>query len=552
MSKPTRMPQEMVREYLERGLWSPDTMVRALERHATGVPDGEAMSDRQSRLTWAQVKNQSDLLALGLLDLGLKRDDLVLIQLPNGVENLLVRIALKKAGLLAAFAPIMWRQSEMGPMFRYLDPKAVLLVDEFRGFDYLEMMASIRDEDRSQAQPHLLVSGDRVPAGAISLNDLMQRRADPQIRPDCLDQTRYGPDEVSLLSLSSGSTGEPKVCEWPEGAQVLIGSGIASRLKLTREDVVGIFAPVGGGAGAMAWLIAAQLGCRMVLSESMAAETILELIERERVSFMGTVPAILLRLLEHPDLSRYDLSSLRVIRTGTAALLPSVAQEAEAKLGCVMAPAYGSMETVSIAQAALDDPREIRLGGSVGRALPGIEVKLVDETNQEVPAGEVGELWVRGPGTSSGYFRDLEATRRAWGELGREGWFRTGDLAGIDAQGNLSLLGRKKQVIIRGGNKVHPAEIESILCRHPKVLEAAVVGVPHPVLGEVPCAFVIPRTGVDVVPEEFDAFLRSKNIASYKIPEEVLLMDEFPRLDSNKVNRLDLVQRFLSVRQAKE
>ena len=546
------MPQEMVREYLDQGCWSPDTMVRAVERHAAGVPEGEAMVDARGRLTWAQVKEQSDRLALGFLDLGLRRDDLVLIQLPNGVENLLVRIALKKAGLLAAFAPIMWRQTEMGPMLRYLDPKAVLLVDEFRGFDYLEMMASIRAEGHARAQPHLIVSGERVQAGAISLQGLIERQAKPQISSERLRETGYGPEDVSLLSLSSGSTGEPKVCEWPEGAQVLIATGIASRLKVSRDDVVGIFAPVGGGAGAMAWLIAAQLGCRIVLSESMAAETILELIERERVSFMGTVPAILLRLLEYPDLSRYDLSSLRVIRTGTAALLPSVAQEAEAKLGCVMAPAYGSMETVSIAQAALDDPPEIRLGGSVGRPLPGIEVKLVDDEGREVPSGEVGELWVRGPGTSSGYFRDPEATRRAWGELGSDGWFRTGDLAGMDAQGNLSLLGRKKQVIIRGGNKIYPAEIESLLCRHPKVLEAAVVGVPHAVLGEVPCAFVIPRTGVDAAADELDAYLRGKNIASYKIPERMVLVDEFPRLDSNKVNKLDLVQRFLLVRQAKE
>jgi len=310
--------------------------------------------------------------------------------------------------------------------------------------------------------------------------------------------------------------------------------------------VAGIFAPVGGGAGAMVWLAAAQVGCRMVLSDSLAAEVLLDLIERERVSFMGTVPAILLRILECPNLSRYDLSSLRVIRTGTAALSPSVAKEAETKLGCVVAPAYGSMETVSISQAGLNDPPEIRLGGAVGKALPGIEVKVVDEASREVRHGEVGELWVRGPGTSSGYYRDPEATIRAWGQLGREGWFRMGDLASMDAQGNITLLGRKKEVIIRGGNKIFPAEIESLLCGHPKILEAAVVGVSHPALGEVPCAFVIPRTGQDPAPEEISAFLRSRNIASYKLPERVVVVDEFPRLESNKVDKLGLAQRILA------
>ena len=546
MAELTRLTQEMVREYLEKGFWTSETMVSAFDRHAIEFPEDGAVSDTGARLTWAQVKVKTDLLALGLLGLGLKRDDLVVIQLPNGVENLLVRIALKKAGLLAAFAPVTWRQTEMTQILERLDAKAVLLADEFRGFDYLGMLAEIQAQLRAPRVQRVLVVGDRVPPGAVSVNDLMDDRSKPETSSDCLKETCYGPGEVSLLSISSGSTGNPKVCEWPEGAQVLVGKEIAARLKLSREDVAGIFAPVGGGAGAMVWLAAAQVGCRMVLSDSLAAEVLLDLIERERVSFMGTVPAILLRILECPNLSRYDLSSLRVIRTGTAALSPSVAKEAETKLGCVVAPAYGSMETVSISQAGLDDPPEIRLGGSVGKALPGIEVKVVDEASREVRHGEVGELWVRGPGTSSGYYRDPEATIRAWGQLGREGWFRMGDLASMDAQGNITLLGRKKEVIIRGGNKIFPAEIESLLCRHPKILEAAVVGVSHPALGEVPCAFVIPRTGQDPAPEEISAFLRSRNIASYKLPERVVVVDEFPRLESNKVDKLGLAQRILA------
>lgn len=552
VAQPTRLTADMIHEYMERGFWPPHTMVSACDGYARDFPCQEAVADGRMRLTWEQVKQLTDLLALGFLDLGLKRDEVVVIQLPNGVENVLVRIALKKAGLLAAFAPVVWRQTEMEQILRRLGAAAVILVDEFRGFDYLDMIARIQSQGRAPQMRHLLVVGERVPSAWISVRELMNEKRDGRIPWGRLNGTQYGSCDVSVLSISSGSTGEPKICEWPEGAQVLVGKGIASRLKLSREDVAGIFAPIGGGAGAMAWLAASQVGCKMVLSDSMAAEVLLDLIERERISFVGTVPAILIRLLECPHLSRYDLRSLRVVRTGTAALLPAVAAEAERRLRCIVAPAYGSMETVTISQAAVDDPAEIRLGGSVGKALDGMEVKVVDERGQEVSPGEIGELWVRGPGTSSGYFQDLEETARAWGELGKGGWFRMGDLARLDDQGNITLAGRKKEVIIRGGNKIYPTEIESLLSQHPKVLEAAVVGVSHPTLGEIACAFIIPRAGEEPTPEEVSAFLRGKNIASYKLPERAIVVGEFPRLDSNKVDKRGLVQQFLKEFHGKE
>lgn len=544
MAKPTRFTPDMLREYMRQGYWPADTTVSALERYAREFPLQEGVVDSRHRLTWDEVKRRTDLLALGLLDCGLQRDEVVVVLLPNGVENILVRIALKKAGLLAAFAPVVWRETEVERILGRLGATALLTAAEFRGFDYLDMAVRVEAGGRVPPLRHRLVVGDRTPAGWVSVRQLMSPAGSSFLSPDRLSGAGYTPDEVSTLSISSGSTGEPKVCEWPEAAQVLVGKGIAARLHLTREDVAGIFAPVGGGAGAMAWLAAAQAGCKMVLSDSMAAEILLELIERERVTFLGTVPAILIRLLEYPHLSRYDLSSLRVVRTGTAALSPAVAERAEEMLRCTVAPAYGSMETVTISQTDVGDPREIRLGGSVGRPLFGTEVKVVDESGREVPPGEVGELCVRGPGTSSGYFRNPKETARAWGAPDQGGWFPMGDLARLDGEGNIYLAGRKKEVINRGGNKIFPAEIESLLARHPKVLEAAVVGIASPSLGEIPWVFVIPRNGEALAEDEIIAFLRRARIASYKLPQRVVVVAEFPRLDSNKVNKRGLAERF--------
>lgn len=542
MAQPTRLTADTIREYVENGFWPADTTVSAFERYARDCDRGEAVVDTRSRLTWAEVKRKSDLLALGLLDSGLQRDEVIVILLPNGVENVLVRLALKKAGLLAAFAPVVWREAEVEQILLRLKATAILTAADFRGFDYLRMVARIEARGRIRRLRHRLVVGERVPPGWVSAAEWMNGGGSPHPSADRLKETGYGPCEVSVLSISSGSTGEPKVCEWPEGAQMLVGRGIAFRLRLRRRDVAGIFAPIGGGAGAMAWLAATHAGCKMVLSDSMAAEVLLELIEKERVTFLGTVPAILIRLLECPRLSHYDLRSLRVVRTGTAALSPAAAAEAERKLRCTVVPAFGSMETVTVSQTAVDDPRELRLGGAVGRPLRGIEVKVIDDGGREVPRGEIGELCVRGPGTSSGYFRDPEATLRAWGEMGRGGWFRMGDLARQDEAGTIVLVGRRKEVINRGGHKIYPAEIEALLARHPKVLEAAVVGIASPALGEVPCAFIIPRSGKAPTVEEIAAFLRAENVASYKLPERVVLVEEFPRLDSNKVNKRELAQ----------
>jgi len=242
----------------------------------------------------------------------------------------------------------------------------------------------------------------------------------------------------------------------------------------------------------MGWLVALAAGVRTVLGESFHAEEMLDTISHERVSFVSTVPTILLRLLEVSDLSRWDLSALRLIRTGTAAVSQAAAREAERRLGAKIVPAAGSMEAIMFTQTSPHDPADIRLGGFVGKPLPGGEVRIIGEDGVPVGPGQVGELEIRGAYTGSGYFRDPEATQAAWGTLGAEGWLRTGDLALMTSDRIISIVGRVRDVINRGGQKVFPAELESILMQHPSVLEAVVVGWLRQGLG---------------LPAEFDGFV---------------------------------------------
>lgn len=534
---PTRFTKSMVERYMAEGLWSKETMVSRLRSLAKEKGDAIAASDARRRITWAELDAESHRVGQSLREIGLKRGEPVLVQLPNWVENLLTRYALKRAGLLGAYVPVVWREAELERVMRSSRARAIVAPARFLGADFHEMFQRMRSKCPN-LQRGIFVRGE-VPGSAITF--CWENLAAHQVEGD--DRGAFEPWEVSLISVSSGSTGAPKLCEWPEGAQWLVARGLVERLEISSQDVVGIFCPLGGGAGAMGWLVALAAGARTVLGESFHAEEMLDTISRERVSFVSTVPTILQRLLDVSDLSRWDLSALRLIRTGTAAISQPAAREAERRLGAKIVPAAGSMEAIMFTQTSPHDPPEVRLGGSVGKPLPGGEVRIMRTDGAPAQAGEIGELEIRGAYTGSGYFGDTQATQAAWGTLGEEGWLRTGDLAFTTSEGNVSIVGRARDVIVRGGHKVFPAELEELLMQHPAVREVVVVGVAHEKLGEATRACVVPRDGRSLTEDDIRDFLKSKQIATYKFPDEFLLLCELPRLPGGKVDRKSLASR---------
>ena len=541
MARPTRFTQEMIDAWVRSGYWTDTTTLDLLERHAAARPDEVSIVDSRHRLTWRDALAAVDRFARTLNAMELDRDAPVVLQVPNSVEESLLRLALIRLGLLAAYVPAVWRGAELEAVVDLLEPGAMVVPGRFRDTDTVALAREMR---RRRPAMHIVVI-DRPDDAADCIAVSLKGEGDGGGAVPGNDR-RYGPREVTKLVVTSGSTGSPKLVERPEQQELLWARGVTARMGVTGDDVIGGFVPMSGGPGYHAWGGWLLTGARFVLTDGFAPEVLLPAIERERVSAIHTAPAILARLADSPLLADYDTSSLRVVRTGSANLPPAVIEMAEERLGCPVVKAGGAMEACSFGQVGIDDPDEIRRGASIGRVMDGGEIRVVDGKGNPLPAGEAGELWIRGPATSSGYFRNPRATVEAWGTLGPEGWFRTGDVATIDEDGYVTLVGRIKEMINRGGMNVFPLELESILAEHPKILEAAVVGIPDDALGEVPCLCVIPSGGDPIALEEVTAFLSERGLARYKFPVRLEILSDFPRGQTMRVNRRRLAERVLS------
>ena len=241
---------------------------------------------------------------------------------------------------------------------------------------------------------------------------------------------------------------------------------------------------------------------------------------------------MLVRVLEYPDFKKYDLSSLRVVKYGGAALPYDQALKAWEQFGCPVLPAYGGLDVGTISSCSADDSPEVFLK-TVGKPLDGVEIKLVNENNKEVPLGELGEVLVRGPHCEPGYYNNPEATAEVW----RDGWFHTGDLASFDGEGRLTIKGRRKDMIIRGGQNIYPSEIEAMLLKHPNVLKVAIVGMPDPVMGEKACAYVVLKPGEKSNLSEVVSFLKNQGVAAFKLPERLEIIEDLPLAGGIKVDK---------------
>jgi non-ribosomal peptide synthetase component E (peptide arylation enzyme) len=266
--------------------------------------------------------------------------------------------------------------------------------------------------------------------------------------------------------------------------------------------------------------------------EEFDPEGALALIEKEEVTAIGVVPTHLVRMLEVNE-KKYDLSSLRFIRSAGGYLSPQVAEEAEKRYKAIITSDLGTQDVGSVSGCSVDDPAEVRRR-TVGRMLPGNKVRLLSDNGKDVPEGEPGTLWFRGPHAPAGYYRDPEATAQVFN---KDGWTTTGDIVKLE-EGFLWIMGRAKDMIIRGGQNIYPAEIEGILNEHPKVTNVAIIGYPDKEMGERACAFIVVKPGETFTKDEMISFLKEKKLAAYKLPERFEILDSLPFVgDSGKVDK---------------
>lgn len=538
MAKPSRYTEEEIQTNVESGAWK-TTISQLWDQNATRYPHKEAVEDPFAKLTWAEAKQWTDRVSLNLLELGIERDDAVVIQLPNWNELPLLRVACEKAGVLCAPVQVNLRQKEMEYTLRYLNAAVVVIPWKFRGFDYLQMIENIRPN--LPRLRHVLMVSDKVPEEVLSVRKLATEPLGQKYNIQHLQEQRYKPTEVSIINHTTGTTGFPKFAEYPAGANAAWGEGQVPNLKLTINDVIAAVAPAGRGPCLPVYYDAPWVAAKVVMipwgGGEKGAQEALKMIEARKVTVVCVVPTQLAMMMEQFKLGNYDLGSVRVWYSAGALIPPSLVEEIERKIGGIIISNYGGVDFGGLINLSVEDSREIRKV-SVGRPCFGSEIKLVDNSGQEVGAGETGEILGRGSTCSSGYYKDPEKTKETW----KDGWFAMGDLGRLDERGNLMIVGRKKDMVIRGGQNIYPAEIENLLLTHPKVQDIAIVGMPDLVMGERVCAYVVPKPGQIFTFEEMVSFLREKGIASFKLPERLEVMDRLPLVADQKVDKKALRQ----------
>jgi len=539
--KPIRYDEKEIEKYVMNGYWKNTILPDYWERNAERWPDKEALVDSLgTRLTWQQAVLSVNRIALALVKgLGLERDDRLMIQLPNIAEHVLVRLASEKAGILSIPEMPTFRHSELKWIGEQTQAVGVVIPKTYRKFDYYEMIKELQS-DLPQLK-YIIIAGDEVLDGCLSLKEIMRRPWEEEYDLQELDKRKLDPIyEVGFLVSTTGTTGTPKIVEHRIAArEIWTAEAHIRNWELDYNDVVFAFAPLAGAAGSTPAYVAAPVAAaKIVLGYEYELEEICQLIERERSTVLALVPTQVSRLLQLP-LEKYDLSSLRFLKTSGGYLSPALAQEAEARFGCPILGTFGSQDTGSVSGVPLSASKEVRYT-TVGRVHPGVEIKVLDERAREVKAGEVGTLHFRGPGNSIGYFRNIEMTLAE--AFDKEGWATTGDLVTFTEDGWLKVMGRKKNIIIRGGQNIYPQEIENYLILCPQVIEAAVVAMPDPVMSERACAFITLKKGETFTFEDMVNYLKSKKIAMFKIPERLEIIESMPLAGAAKIDKKELTR----------
>ena len=535
--RPYLTTPDLIDRYLAAGQWTRETMVDRFRAHAKTHPDRVACRDGESIYSWAELDTVSDRLAAHLIDLGIQRDATALVQMPSSCREIVLRIALKKAGVIGIFTPLQWRRRELSYVWDRIDPSLIVMTSETLDADVTDWLEDVIDgvAEYPNELRCFIDMAENVSDRWVGWHTLLEEN--PQADGiDRIAERQFNFDEISLVTASSGTSGLAKLCEWPEGAQVFNSRVLQERMAISENDIIGIFAPMSGAAGLMMWMISWTVPCTTAFPDNYRAATLLNFVTEAGITAGTTVPVILARLAQEA-LNPRELSSLRLMRVGTAAANIGAARTFEDRTGCRVVIASGAMECTGFGHANINETIDVRLDGSVGLPLDGCRLRIVDEKGNDLPTGTSGELKVSAPFSSSGYWKDPKGTAAVWSD----GWYATGDIGVLDDNGRLTLLGRIKETINRSGHKILPAEIEREIARHPDVQECSVVAAPDDEYGEVPWAFVEPRPGSIIDPDALDGMIRNTGLALYKIPSRYIEVAAFPRVSENKIDKKALL-----------
>jgi fatty-acyl-CoA synthase len=516
--------------------------------------DNEALvvPHQDVRWTYKEFDERVSRLAAGLLALGLRPGDRIGIWSQNCAEWVLVQFATARAGLVMVNINPAYRRSELEYVLDKVQCAALILSPAFKSSDYLEILADVVPEI-GQSKPgklqsarlphlrHIIRLGTDTTPGMFNFDEVLVPPGD--VRLEELAQIEAGLqfDEPVNIQFTSGTTGAPKGATLTHHNILNNGFFVGEAMRLTSIDKLCIPVPLYHCFGMVLGNLACVThGATMVFpGESFEPKAVLETVQAERCTGLHGVPTMFITLLDHPDFAEYDLSTLR---TGIMAGSPCPAEVmskviSKMHLGEITI-AYGMTETSPVSfQSSVDDPVPLRVA-TIGRVHPHLEVKIVDTDGKIVPRGVKGELLTRGYSVMLGYWGDEEKTRET---IDAARWMHTGDLAVIDEQGFATIVGRAKDMVIRGGENIYPREIEEFLYKHPKILDVQCVGVPDAKYGEELCACIVLRPGMEANEDEIRDFCKGQ-IAHYKVPRHIRFVSGFPMTVTGKIQKYLLRQ----------
>ena len=520
------MPPELAKKYTEEKLWLEKTAFDILEERAAKHSRRVAVKDRSGATTYGELKDRIERAAQFYRSIGIRKGDVVTIQLPNRVEFIVAFIALELIGAIANKVNPDFRARELDYMLKFSGSSAYVFPVSWKDFDYAGMARGLKQSN--PALTHLITVGGAVEG--MHDFDAGVHAAQP-IPPE--QKVHMDPNEVCRMCFTSGTTGNPKCALHSFNTTLYAVDLLNCDMQVTHREVFLVFLPLGLNWGYITMLQSILGAATLVLMERFNPRAALELIQAERVTYIPTAPAGLVALLNDPELERFDVSSLRVVITGGASAAVETIRGYQKRMKGNLIELYGMLEAgFQTYTRFTDDPEQVN--GTIGRPVRAMELRIVDAQGNDVPQSEVGELMSRGPSIHLGYHNNPDANAQAFT---KDGWFRTGDLGRVvDADGNVQITGRSKEIINRGGKKFFPREVEEILYTHPGIMHAAMIGMPDARLGERNCLCVVPKGETAPTLEELVAFLRDQ-VADYKLPESVEQFGELPMTGSGKIQR---------------
>lgn len=519
-------PDENAARYREKGYWRGETFSDLLRARAAERPDHLAVIGGETRWTYADLLHEAERIAAGFLSLGLAPGDRVIVQLPNIPEFIAVTFGLFRARLIPVYTLPAHRLTEIAHFAERSGAAAYVIADRHDGFDYRGLARQIADQ--APALRHTIVVGD--PEEFVSLGSVREAR-------HALPDEDASPLDVAFLQISGGSTGLSKLIPRTHDDYLYSVRESAAISGLGPDSVYLAALPVAHNfpMSSPGFLGALHAGGRVVLSASPSPDACFPLIAREGVTIAALVPPLALLWLKAAASTAHDLSSLDVLQVGGAKFLAESAGRVRAELGCTLQQVFGMAEGL-VNYTRLDDPEEI-IVTTQGRPIsPDDELLILDDAGRPVPEGEPGNLLTRGPYTIRAYHNDPGANARAFTD---DGYYRTGDVVCRTAGGYLVVMGRATDHINRAGEKISAEEIENHLLAHPAIFDAAVVSIPDDYLGERSCAFVIPD-GEPPRAVEIKRWMRGRDIADFKIPDQIVLVDDFAVTAAGKISRREL------------